>query len=180
MIYAKRIRLRAAEREDIPMFAAWLNDPEVVQFLSMNLPMSRAEEENWFDQMLKSPKAEHVLVIEAQTESGWKPIGNTSFMDINWVNSHAEIGIFIGEKDYWNRGYGRETMKLMLRHGFQTLNLNRVYLKVFDENVRGIRAYENAGFVHEGRLRQDLFRGGQYHDLLIMSVLRTEWQDSDF
>ena len=97
----------------------WLNDPEVLQFLLMNLPMSRAEEENWFDQMLQSPKAEHVLVIEAKTEDGWKPIGNTSFMDINWVNRNAEIGIFIGEKEYWNRGYGREVMKLMLRHGFK-------------------------------------------------------------
>jgi RimJ/RimL family protein N-acetyltransferase len=86
----------------------------------------------------------------------------------------------IGEKDYWNRGYGREVMKLMLRHGFNTLNLHRIWLRVFEHNVRGIRAYEHAGFIHEGRLRQVAFREGRYYDLMVMSVLRPEWQDSDF
>jgi diamine N-acetyltransferase len=180
MIYARRIRLRAAEREDIPRFVAWLNDPEVRQFLLLNLPMSQADEEGWFDQMLKSPPPEHVLVIEALTEDGWTPIGNTSLMDIKWVDRNAEIGIFIGDKEYWNRGYGRDTMKLMLRHAFTNLNLHRVFLRVFEHNVRGIRSYEHAGFVHEGRLRQAVFREGRYYDVLLMSVLQIEWQDSDF
>jgi RimJ/RimL family protein N-acetyltransferase len=180
MIYARRIRLRAAEREDIPQFVDWLNDPEVRQFLLLNLPISRVEEEGWFERMIKSPPQEHVLVIEAQTGDSWKPIGNTGLTDINWVDRNAEIGIFIGEKDYWNRGYGREVMKLMLRHAFNTLNLHRIYLRVFEHNLRGIRAYEHAGFVQEGRLRHDIFRDGQYHDVFIFSVLRPDWQDSDF
>ena len=180
MIYARRIRLRAAEREDIPRFVAWLNDPEVRQFLLLNLPMSRAEEEGWFERMLKSPPPEHVLVIEAQTDDGWMPIGNTSLMNIDWVSRNAEVGIFIGEKSYWSRGYGREAMKLMLRHAFKTLNLHRVFLRVYEHNQRGIRAYEHAGFIHEGRLRQDVFRDGRYYDVMIMSVLQPEWQDSDF
>lgn len=180
MIYARRIRLRAAEREDIPRFVAWLNDPEVRQFLLLSLPMSRAEEEGWFERMLKSPPPEHVLVIEAQTDDGWMPIGNTSLMNIDWVSRNAEVGIFIGEKSYWSRGYGREAMKLMLRHAFKTLNLHRVFLRVYEHNQRGIRAYEHAGFIHEGRLRQDVFRDGRYYDVMIMSVLQPEWQDSDF
>lgn len=180
MIYANRIRLRAAEREDIPQFVLWLNDPEVLQFLMRSLPMSRIEEEGWFERMMQSPAAEHVLVIEVKTEDGWKAIGNTSLMEINWVDRNAEVGIFIGEKEYWDRGYGREVMKLMLRHGFKTLNLHRIFLRVFEHNLRGIRAYEHAGFVHEGRLRQDAFRNGQYYDLLVMSVLQPEWQDSEF
>ncbi len=180
MIYSNRLRLRAAEREDIPMFVAWLNDPEVTQFLLHQLPLSKADEEGWFDRMQKSPPPEHVMVIEIRQEQGWKPIGNTSLMDINWIDRVAEVGIFIGEKDEWNKGYGTDVMKLMLRHGFTTLNLNRIYLRVFDFNARGIRAYERAGFVHEGRLRQDIFRKGSYHDVLVMSVLRDEWQDSEF
>lgn len=180
MIYANRIRLRAAERTDIPMFVRWLNDPEVRKYLAMSLPMSQAEEEGWFDAMQRSPRPEHVLVIEAREGEEWKPIGNTSFMNINWADRHAEVGILIGEKEFWSRGYGREAMKLMLRHGFNTLNLHRVFLRVYDFNLRGIKAYEYAGFVHEGRLRQDVYRDGQYHDVLLMSVLRDEWQDSDF
>lgn len=184
MIYGERIRLRAAERADIPRFVTWLNDPEVRQFLLLHLPLSQASEERWFDGMLAGPKAEQVLVIEVrvpekstgENDPAWVAIGNTSFMDIDPVNRSAEVGIFIGEKEYWNQGYGREVMRLMLKHGFNTLNLNRVALRVFEHNARGIRAYEHAGFQHEGRLRQALYQDGRYYDVLWMSVLKEEWQ----
>ncbi len=175
MIYGERIRLRGAERSDIPAFAAWLNDPEVRQFLFLNLPLSLAQEEQWYENMQKGRPEEQVLVIEIKTANGWKPIGNTSFMNVDWVNRLAEVGIFIGEKDRWNQGYGRETMQLMLKHGFETLNLNRVWLRVYEPNQRGIRAYEHAGFQHEGKLRQAIYKDGRYYDVLIMSVLRQEW-----
>lgn len=175
MIYGERLRLRAAERDDLPRFVAWLNDPEVIQFLLINLPMSLADEENWFAQMQAQPPAEHVLVIEIKEGDEWRPIGNTSFMGISWVNRSAEIGIFIGEKALWNHGYGREAMSVMLKHGFETLNLNRIFLRVYETNLRGIRAYEHAGFKHEGRMRQDIYKAGRYYDVLLMSVLRDEW-----
>jgi diamine N-acetyltransferase len=181
MIYGERLRLRAAEREDLPRFVAWFNDPEVRQFLLMNLPMSMASEELWFESMQKRPPTEHVLVIEAGLprdggpEITWTPIGNTSFMSIDHINRSGEIGIVIGEKSFWNQGYGRSTMRLMLRHGFETLNLNRICLRVFEHNLRGIRAYERAGFKHEGRQRQAQYQEGRYFDVLLMSVLRDEW-----
>jgi RimJ/RimL family protein N-acetyltransferase len=175
MIYGDRLRLRAAEREDLPRFVAWLNDPEVTQFLLINLPMSMADEQRWFESMQAQPPAEHVLVIEIKEGDAWRPIGNTSFMDIGWINRSAEIGIFIGEKELWNKGYGRETMRLMIKHGFETLNLNRICLRVYEHNLRGIRAYEHAGFKYEGRMRQAIYKDGRYYDVLWMSVLRNEW-----
>jgi UDP-4-amino-4,6-dideoxy-N-acetyl-beta-L-altrosamine N-acetyltransferase len=175
MIYGERLRLRAAEREDIPRFVAWLNDPEVRQFLLINQPISQAWEERWFENMVNHSPAEQVLVIQIQDGSDWKAIGNTSFMDINATNRSAEIGIFIGEKSCWNQGYGRETMRLMLKHGFETLNLHRIYLRVFEHNMRGIKAYEHAGFMHEGRMRQAQFQNGRYYDVLFMSVLSDEY-----
>jgi RimJ/RimL family protein N-acetyltransferase len=66
-------------------------------------------------------------------------------------------------------------MDLLLRHGFCTLNLNRIFLRVFAENKRAIRTYEKVGFVHEGRLRQAVYKNGAYSDILYMSVLREEW-----
>jgi diamine N-acetyltransferase len=179
MIYGDRIRLRAAEREDIPRFVTWLNDPEVTRFLFINMPMSRAYEERWFDEMIKRPQAEQVLVIEVpaqgEGEPAWTPIGNTSFMDISTVHRSAEIGIFIGEKSFWSQGYGTETMRLMLKFGFETLNFHRIFLRVYEHNQRGIRAYEKAGFQHEGRQRQAQYQEGRYFDVLMMSVLRAEW-----
>ncbi len=66
-------------------------------------------------------------------------------------------------------------MRLLLKHGFDTLNLNRIYLRVFSNNVRAIRCYEKAGFVQEGRFRQAHYQDGEYWDVLVMSVLRSEW-----
>jgi len=177
MIYGERVRLRHVEREDLPHFVAWLNDPEVRHGLALYLPLSNAEEENWFTELLKRPGDEQPLVIEVRGEAGWTMTGNSGFFKFDWRNRSAELGILIGDKTYWNQGYGTEVMRLLLRHGFTTLNLHRIFLRVFENNPRAIRAYEKAGFVLEGRMRQAEYRDGQYWDVLLMSVLSPEWSE---
>lgn len=179
MIYGKRIRLRAIEREDLPLFATWLNDPEVRSNLFIYAPISMPEEEKWYEQMLARQQDEHPLAIEIKTETGWELVGNVGFLNINLHDRSAEMGIFIGEKKYWNQGYGREALRLMAQHGFGDLNLNRVYLYVNETNQRGIRCYEKVGFVHEGRLRQACFHEGKYIDTFVMSILSSEWSDEE-
>jgi RimJ/RimL family protein N-acetyltransferase len=177
MIYGKRIRLRRDEREDIPKFVEWLNDPDVRRYLLMNLPISLANEEGWFESMLKRPAEEQPFAIEVRAGHGWHLIGNCGFFEIDWRNRSCEVGIFIGDKSYWNKGFGTETMQMLLRFGFETLNLNRIYLRVDEDNLGGIRAYEKAGFIHEGSFRQGTYQGGEYRNLLFMSVLRSEWKN---
>lgn len=177
MITGETIRLRAIERQDLPLFVEWLNEPEVRQNLLVNVPLSQAQEDGWFERTLNRPLEEQPLGIEVQTPEGWHLVGNCSFFDIDWRNRSTEIGIFIGDKHFWNRGYGTQVMRLMLKYGFNTLNLNRIYLRVYESNSRGIRCYEKAGFVHEGRLRQALFQDGSYIDMLMMSVIRSEWTE---
>lgn len=176
MIYGKRIRLRRDERSDLPKFVEWLNDPEVRRYISMNLPISQANEDGWFENMLKRPPEEQPLAIEVRDGNGWRLIGNCGFFEIDQRTRSSEVGIFIGDKSCWNQGYGTEVMRLLLQVGFGTLNLNRVFLRVDAANKGGIRAYEKAGFVHEGRFRQGTYRDGQYEDMLFMSVLRSEWK----
>ena len=182
MIAGNRVRLRAVERSDIPLFVEWLNDPEVTQGLTIYLPLSEAHEERWFDNMLNRPMDEHPMLIEALQDDGWQPIGNCGFHNLDWRCRSAEVGIFIGEKSMWNMGFGTEAMRLLLQHGFETLNLNRISLDVYSTNHRAIRSYEKAGFVLEGRKRQAMYKNGHYVDILFMSVLRSEWknrQDSE-
>jgi diamine N-acetyltransferase len=179
MIIGKRVRLRAMEREDLPLFVAWLNDQEVRQNMMECIPLSSENEKRWYESMLELPRALQPLGIEIFTSDGWEMIGNLSLHNIEQINRGAEVGIVIGEKKYWNQGYGREAMRLLLRHAFNHLNLNRVYLRVYETNLRGIRSYERAGFIHEGRLRQAQFCNGKFVDVLIMSVLRSEWQDNE-
>src|SRR5512143_144516 len=136
MIIGDRIRFRAIEREDLPTFLKWINDPEVRQGLGIYLPLSMLDEEDWFEGMRKHPPMEHNLVIEvrqpialstlpgglaAQTDTvpeqaGWKMIGNCGFFNLNACNRCAEFGIMIGDKSYWNQGYGTEAVRLLLKH----------------------------------------------------------------
>jgi len=175
MIYGERVRLRATERDDVKKFFMWVNDPDVTRYLSLYLPMSTVDEENWFDAMTKRDQNEKTLVIEVRDGDGWKMNGNCGVFDIDPINCMGELGIMLGEKDEWNKGYGTETMILLLRHGFETLNLNRVHLRVYAENRRAKRSYEKAGFVEEGRLRESVYKHGKYDDVIVMSVLRSEW-----
>jgi len=175
MIFGKRVRLRGVEKKDITKFVGWLNDPEVRDNLLIYWPITEWEEAEWFEGLQKRDQAEKPLAIEVNTPDGWQLIGNSGFHHVDWKNRSAEVGIFIGDKDYWNQGYGSEAMHLLLKVGFDRLNLNRIYLQVFDSNPRAVRAYEKVGFVHEGRLRQDIFLNGNYVDVLMMSVLRSEW-----
>ena len=179
MFYGKRIRLRRDERSDLQKFVDWLNDPEVRRFLSMNLPISQANEEGWFEAMLKRPPEEQPFAIEIKDRSAWRLIGNCGFFEIDQRTHSAEVGIFIGEKSSWNKGYGTEVMRLLLHVGFGTLNLNRIFLRVDKANKGGIRAYEKAGFVHEGCFRQGAYRDGQYEDMLFMSILHSEWKPKE-
>jgi diamine N-acetyltransferase len=93
MIYGERLRLRAIEKDDLPKFVEWFNDPEVRENLVRNHPMSMATEEQWFEHVLKQSEYERPLCIEVKTEDGWHMIGNLSLMDISNVNRNAELAI---------------------------------------------------------------------------------------
>ena len=176
ILYTERLRLRASEKEDVPLFLKWINDPEVCEHLGQYAVMNRIQEEAWFESVSKGPRTELPLVIEIRQGENWFAIGNTSFLGIHPVNLETEIGIMIGEKEYWNQGYGTETMIRMLKYGFEELNLNRIFLRVFEGNERGKQAYRKAGFIHEGTLRQAQYHRGRYWDVDIMSILKNEWK----
>ena len=175
MILGQTVRLRAIERDDLPTFVRWFNDPEVRRYLLMYMPMSLAEEEKWFEEQLQK-RDSRIFAIEAIDGDQPVHIGNIGIHDIDWKNRMTEVGIAIGEKDYWGRGYGSDALKTLLHFAFQEMNLHRVQLRVHDYNARAIRCYEKCGFQHEGRQRQALFRDGEYHDVLLMGILADEFQ----
>ncbi len=176
MLTTSQVRLRPLEKSDVPLFVAWFSDEEVIANLGMFMPMSLADEEAWYETTMKRDVVERPLTIEINIDQGWRPIGNCGFMGHNWRVRVAELGISIGDKRYWNQGYGTQAMHLLVDHGFATLNLNRIYLRVVSTNARAIRVYEKVGFVHEGCQRAADYKNGQYVDLLMMSILRSEWK----
>jgi RimJ/RimL family protein N-acetyltransferase len=175
MICGNKLRLRAVEHTDLPKFQEWLNDPEVIEGLAMYLPLSAIDEEQWFEGVSRMPADEKPLAIEVRQGRSWRLIGNLGFFNLEWANRCAEFGTFIGEKSLWDKGYGTEAVRLLLRHGFETLNLHRIFLRVYSTKPRARRSYEKAGFILEGTMREAVYRHGKYADVHIMSVLRSEW-----
>jgi diamine N-acetyltransferase len=175
MIFGKKIRLRPVQREDLPRYVDWFGDPEVVRFLESYLGFSIEQENHWFDEMMKRPPEEQSFAVEIPRRGGWQHIGGTSFMKVNWRVRSAEYGIVIGDKRFWHKGYGTDTTRTMLEHGFGTLNFNRIFLRVYVPNQWGIKAYERAGFTREGCMREAEYRNGSYEDVYIYSILRREW-----
>jgi len=170
----ERIYLRPLELEDVERCMKWINDPEVNHFLvSGRFPINQLREEEWLRNHYKSDKDVIFAICLKEKD---RHIGNCGLHLINWVDRNAVLGIMIGEKHYWNKGYGTEAVKLLLKYAFSILNLVRVELTVFDFNKRGIRAYKKAGFKEEGRLRKKRFKNGEYCDEIFMGVLREEWE----
>jgi RimJ/RimL family protein N-acetyltransferase len=116
-----------------------------------------------------------MFVIETVEENNYKPIGSVGLSDIHPKNHNAVFGIAIGEKDYWSKGYGTEAARLIIRYGFEQLNLHRINSFAISFNERSLRLHLRAGFKEEGRQREGIFRNGVYHDHVVFGLLRKEW-----
>jgi ribosomal-protein-alanine N-acetyltransferase len=171
------VYLRPLEREDVATLVAWFNDPEVTHFLQRYRPMTRLEEEAYLERLAHSDSDLALGIAVCATD---RLIGTTGLHHFDNRNRQAMFGISIGDKNAWGQGYGKEATRLMVQHAFQTLNLNRVWLHVYEYNERAIHLYQKLGFRTEGRLRQDNFRDGRYWDTLVMAVLREEWGAVDY
>jgi RimJ/RimL family protein N-acetyltransferase len=177
MLKGKNVLLRPIKRSDISYFLKWFNDPEVVQYLEMYLPMTEMSEEKFIEELSTTrTRSDVILVIEVIEGDSAKPIGNCGLHQINSKNRNAIFGIVIGEKDYWSRSYGTEAARLLINYGFQQLNLHRISSYAFAFNERSIRLHRKIGFREEGRLRQATFKDGQYHDHVQFGILREEWR----
>jgi RimJ/RimL family protein N-acetyltransferase len=167
------VYLRPLEKEDARTIVPWFNDAEVTRFTRRYRPLTLAEEEEYLRRL---PDSTTELGLGIALRGDDRLVGVTGLHDVDLRNRHAQLGIVLGDKAAWGKGYGTEATGLVVRHAFDTLNLNRVWLLVYEYNARGIRAYEKAGFKAEGRLRQDTFRDGRYWDTIAMGLLRDEWE----
>jgi RimJ/RimL family protein N-acetyltransferase len=171
-LIGERIYFRPLEREDAPQVQEFINDPEVTTGLLIHRPVSRTEEEAF---IASRDKDEKNIVVAVVLKDGDRLIGTLGLRLGENKDRKANFGINIGAKDLWNQGYGTEATKLIVRYGFETLNLNRIELTVYEYNARAIRAYEKVGFSREGVMRQATYKLGRYWDIINMGILRAEW-----
>jgi len=174
MISGEKIRLRALEKSDLTKVWEWVNDEEVMWFWAApRNTQSLAEVEQWFARLQElAGYSSKQFIIE--NEEGM-PIGRIFYEHLDTRHQRTEVGMQIGEKEYWGRGYGTDTMITFLDYLFNELGLHRVYLRFQSYNTRALKCYEKCGFVQEGILRRHSFARGEYHDDLMMGILRDEF-----
>ncbi|MGF1761799.1 GNAT family N-acetyltransferase [Aliivibrio kagoshimensis] len=171
---SNRIKIRALEVEDSTEFYTWSCDKEVTQFSlsSYAYPQSKADISKWLLVINDSTKTVSFGICCQKTG---KLIGYAGIASISQLNRCGEYFILIGDKAYWGKGIGTEVTKLITEYGFNTLGLHRIELTAYAINPAAIRAYEKAGYQHEGVKRESGFRDGKFIDKVQMSVLSQEW-----
>lgn len=173
MISGKKVRLRAFREDDLKNVLAWLNNPAVTRYLSSMRPWSVVEERGWLDRAMRNDDPTAVTYVIESADGEYA--GSIGLMHIDGRNRRAEVGVVISRPEDWGRGMGTEAMLLMLRHAFEEMNLHRVTLRVYTFNERAQRSYAKIGFVEEGRLREDTYRHGAWHDTVLMGILADEF-----
>ena len=163
----KRIRLHAITPEDTDQILAWRNSDEVKQFFIYQRDLTRDDHSKWLQRIERGEVVQFIIEII----DGNLPIGSVYLRDIDSNHHKAEFGIFIGQSDMKNCGYGTEATRLILDYARNELQIHRVYLRVLADNRRAISSYEKSGFVKEGILRDDVCLNGKYRDIVWMAIV---------
>lgn len=167
--------IRSLNKEDINKnYIHWFDDSEVCKMNSHHrFPHS---EESMIKYVESVNNSSNQLVLAIINKRDKVHIGNVSLQNINYINRSAEFAIIIGEKEYWGKGIGKECGKIIIEHGFSTLNLNRVYCGTFYENIGMKKLAETLGFKQEGIRCEAEFKNGKYIDVVEFGLLKKEYE----
>ncbi|WP_108670950.1 GNAT family N-acetyltransferase [Peribacillus acanthi] len=171
LFHGKRIRLTGSRHEDTEVMNRWQEDSEYLRNVDTEYAYPKPLDVNSEEKPYSNEVSFRIRTIEND-----HLIGFVTIHSIEWNNRTGTLAIGIGESVNRNKGYGTEVIQLILRYAFHELNLDRVGLEVIEYNNSGIRAYEKVGFIQEGRKRSVVYRDGKRFDVIVMGVLRSDWE----
>ena len=174
MIISDKTVIRPIEKNELPLIKKWYNDDEIMHWGSGSRPGLEYSldflEDIWYEEICSDSNTRMMI----ETKEG-KAIGIIGFSDKNSQERRCKLIILIGEREYWNKGYGSDAIKSFLEYLFNRWNLNRVELDTWDGNERAIKCYQKCGFQIEGRFRKARFVNGKYHDEILMGILKEDF-----
>ncbi|HEY80869.1 MAG TPA: N-acetyltransferase [Anaerolineae bacterium] len=172
-----RLILRPFREADIPDIVALLQERDIHRMITdIPYPYSEQNAREWLAHQQKSREEGTEYTFAVMRKEDQQLLGAIKIRP-DMRHRKAEVGYWIG-KPYWGRGYATETLKAILRFGFETLALNRVYATHFAENPASGRVMQKAGMTYEGAMRQAIYKNGHFRDSLIYAILREEWEAS--
>lgn len=169
MTIGSKVKLREKRLADATDDYAWLTDAELAELDAVPLPTTTFPQylSDYTSNLRYPPTIRHQFAIE--TKEG-KHIGNCTYYGINETKGEAELGIMIGNRDYWDQGYGTDAVATLLDYVFQRTKLNRLYLKTLISNARAQKCFTKCGFIPHGHLKKDGY------SFVLMELHRQEWQ----
>lgn len=171
-VVGKRLYLSPINPEDVEKYTEWINDLEITVNLTVaHKVITTAVEKEILEKLGK--EGYNFAIVDLEND---ELIGNCGLMSVDNIQRTAELGIFIGNKEYWGKGYGQEVIGLILNFGFNILNLHNIMLKVKAFNKRAIKCYEKCGFKMIGVRRESLTYGDKKYDEYMMDILANEFK----
>ncbi len=164
--------------EDIEKYVGWVNDLHVTLFTDLTDSIIEEEKEKrLLEKMSNDVHTKIMAIISKETNTA---IGFIALHRVNYMNRNAELGIMIGDKGQWNKGFGTEAIQLMLDFSFNVLNLHSIYLRTLSFNQRGMRCFEKCGFQQVGKSRHAKYVAGTYYDMIHYDILAEEFDSVYF
>jgi len=170
MADGQTVLLKPLEQKHSAKMFEWINTKELVEFNSYFKEVSLEDHNKWFERV-RQDKSMSIFAIEL---ANGEFIGTCQLHSIHPVYRNAELQIRIGEAQEHGKSYGTKACRLLLKHGFEDLNLKRIYLSVFEGNERAVRLYKKLGFKEEGLFREHCFINGKFVNLVMMGLLKNE------
>lgn len=160
--------------EEIEKFTEWMNDFQVTDYIGRSGNITTIiGERDWLENSSKNTESRIFDIIELKDN---KLIGVISLENFNWIERSAVLGVFIGDRNFRNNGYGPEAINLLLEYGFEYLNLHSIRLELLSINERAHKCYLKCGFKDTGCNREQVFLNGKYYDKLHMDILESEFK----
>jgi len=170
-LVGEKVYLSPISLNDLQTYTTWVNDDEVGQYVGLDSRIiSETNEREILEHMAKG--GNHFAIIDIETD---KIIGGCGYENINELHRTASLGLFIGEKNYWSKGYGTDVMRLLLKFGFEIRNYHNISLYAHSFNPRAIACYEKVGFKRQGVKREVITRGNKKYYSIYMDILAAEY-----
>lgn len=169
-IKGKQIYLREVRSSDANAnYYKWLNSPEINKYLETRFIPQSLDKITAYINNLSGQQDEVFFAICWQENK--KHIGNIKLGPMNWIHRRGDIGLLIGEKDYWQKGVATEAISLVAEYAFNILNLNKITAGCHRGNIGSLKAFQKAGFIIEGERKKHSYLNGEYVDTFVLGLI---------
>tara|TARA_B100001250_G_C19798976_1_gene790089 strand:- start:1902 stop:2432 length:531 start_codon:yes stop_codon:yes gene_type:complete len=172
MLELKNIGIRAIELEDLALIQRWRNNEKLRKYFREYRDFSRDQLQRWYEGMIQSKDFEMFVIVDLSNN---ETVGVTGLTYIDWVNRHSDLHFYIGKNSEWiDEQYAPIAIKLILNYGFNNLNMNKLWVEVYEIDDKKLNFFQSIGFEIDATFRDHYYYDGKYFNSHILSLLKKD------